>query len=358
MNSRITISIYCMFEWWKAYFYNHYPMPEIPSDAALERIYLERQKFLYEQFGEFGIGNPNPKASGEYLNMIARYSLDFVPHLLGVPLTTYDGGGFTPTPLSEEAVQALKPVKFENTAMAEWIVRRYEKLKARYGCAVSSIALEGPLNLAYRIRGEEFFVDMYENEELAHHLLNVITETTMDIYRFQAKLFGMESYTIANCLASTMLSPSNYAEFGLPYDQRLAEMSLELTGKVKAVRMHHCDAVIDKFIPHYAAISQLTQVEARTTSDYGLIRTCLPDTTMSAIVNCKALATKPISELLKEDIEPALREDITESIDMWSFSVETSPERLKDILRGIRKLCKQYDVEPVYSMIPSYNVKP
>ena len=343
-----------MFEWWKAYFYSQYPMPDTPSDAALERVYLQRQKFLYEHFGEFGIGDPNPKASGEYLNMIARYSCDFVPHLLGVPLTTYEGGGFTPTPLSEEAVAKLEPVKFENTAMAEWINRRYEKLKARYGSAVSNIAQEGPLNLAYRIMSENFFFTMYDDEDLAHHLLNVITETTMDIYRFQAKLFGTEEYTVANCLASAMLSPSSYGEFGLPYDKRLAAMSLELTGDPKAVRMHHCDAHIDTFAPYYAQIPQLKQVEARTTSNFDIIRNYFPDATVSAIVNCKALDTKAIPDLLSEDIAPALQQSITQAIDMWTFSVGTPPDQLKVLLREIRALCKQYDVEPVYSMIPFY----
>ena len=354
MGRQVTISIYCMFEWWKAYFYDHYPMPEVPSDKALERIYLERQKFLYEHFGEFGIGDPNPKASGEYLNMIARYSLDFIPHLLGVQLSAYDGGGFTPVPLSEEAVAELKPVVFENTPMAEWIYRRYEKLKSRYGSAVSNIALEGPLNLAYRVMGDNFFLTMYDDEDLAHHLLDVITQTTADIYRFQAKLFGMEEYNIANCLASAMLSPASYEEFGLPYDRQLCAMSQELTGNPRAVKMHHCDAHIDTFAHLYGQIPQLYQVEARTTSNYDIIRKHFPGASMSAIVNCKAIDNKPIPVLLEEDIAPALREDITAFIDMWTFSQVTPPEQMKLLFQGIRSLCRQYDVEPVFSMIPFY----
>jgi len=354
MSRKVLISVYCMFEWWKKYFYCSFPVPEHPSDAALEKIYLARQKFLYERYGRFGIGSPNPRAEGEYLNMIARYSLDFVPHLLGVPLKAYDGGGFTPRHLGEEQVRALKPVVFENTPMAEWILRRKEKLTARYGSAVSNIGLEGPLNLSNRVRGEDFFFDMYDDEALAHHLLNVITETLADVYRFHQRHFGMPEINIANCLASAMLSPEQYGEFGLPYDSRLAAMSEEITGSSRGVKLHHCDALIDAFAPYYARMPQIHQVEARTTSSFDVIRERFPGASFSAMVNCISLAEKPVPRLLAEDIEPALKEDITASIDMWSFSTETSPERLGEILAGIGEVCRKYDVEPEYSMIPFY----
>lgn len=354
MPRSVTISLYCMYEWWQAFFYDHYPRPAVPSDSALEQVYLARQKFLYEHFGSFGIGDPAPTITGAYVNMIARYSLDFVPSLFGVKLKAYEGGGFTPTPLPEDAIRTLKPISFANTPMADWILRRVEKLKSRYGSAVSNIALEGPLNLAYRIRGEDFFLDLYEEPELAHHLLDVITETILEVYRFQRDVFGLEEYTIANCLASSMLSPATYGEFGLPYDRRLAAAGPELTGSPNRVRMHHCDALIDTFAPYYAQVPHIKEVEARTTSDYGILRRYFPGATVSAMVNCRAVATKSIPDLLREDIEPALREDITASIDLWTFSTETPPERLKELLTAIRDLCRQYDVEPVWSMHPFY----
>ena len=354
MARKVQISVYCMYEWWLKYFHCAFPLPERPCDAALETLYLARQKFLYEHFADFNIGDPAPKANGEYLNMIARYSLDFVPHLLGVELKAYDGGGYTPRHLDEEQVRSLKPVCLENTPMGEWIQRRKEKLTARYGSAVSNIALEGPLNLANRVRGEEFFFDMYDDAELAHHLLNVITETAADVYRFQRKYFGPTEINIANCLASAMLSPESYSLFGLPYDRRLAAMSEEITGKERGVKLHHCDARIDAFAPYYAQMPQIHQVEARTTSSAEIIRSAFPGADFSAMVNCTALAEKPVPQLITEDIEPALREDITASVDMWSFSTETSPERLKDILEQIRLACGKYAVEPEYSMIPFY----
>ena len=95
-------------------------------------------------------------------------------------------------------------------------------------------------------------------------------------------------------------------------------------------------------------------MEARSTSNYEIIRSHFPGAAVSAMINCKALATKEIPALLKEDIEPALRESITSTIAMWSFSTETSPERLKELLTAIGALCAQYDVEPVYSMVPFY----
>jgi len=57
----------------------------------------------------------------------------------------------------------------------------------------------------------------------------------------------MNELLIANCNV-TLISPSLYEEIMLDYDIRLANISKDVTGREKTVRLHHCDVSVDKFI--------------------------------------------------------------------------------------------------------------
>ncbi|MHB0878323.1 MAG: uroporphyrinogen decarboxylase family protein [Anaerolineae bacterium] len=83
---------------------------------------------------------------------------------------------------------------------------------------------EGPLTAAVLLRGERFFVDVYEDPAAAHRLLDVVTDTYIAFTRYARALNGttVAATGLADDFAG-MLRPALWTEFVLPYWRRIFE---------------------------------------------------------------------------------------------------------------------------------------
>ena len=59
--------------------------------------------------------------------------------------------------------------------------KQVKTLISRFGHVESYLDLCGVQNLAFALRGQELFIDYYENPRLAHHLLTVCTQTLIAV---------------------------------------------------------------------------------------------------------------------------------------------------------------------------------
>ena len=85
--------------------------------------------------------------------------------------------------------------------------------------------LEGPATTAKLVRGQELFIDAYEDPAAAHALLDICTESYIRFYREVSEYLGRphgQSVGIADDF-SGLLSPAMYAEFVQPYHRRIYE---------------------------------------------------------------------------------------------------------------------------------------
>ncbi len=95
--------------------------------------------------------------------------------------------------------------------------------------------LQGPLDIAELLWGTEMFYAMYDEPELVHALLSLITDTfTAFLRRWQTifpskpdinhyKFYHYRGTIILRCDSAMNLSPELYREFAVPYDTRLYE---------------------------------------------------------------------------------------------------------------------------------------
>lgn len=70
MPGNIKISVYFMWEWWERHFHSICQRPDKAGDDELVNIYLLRKRFLFEKFGQFGIGEETPVS--EYITHFSR----------------------------------------------------------------------------------------------------------------------------------------------------------------------------------------------------------------------------------------------------------------------------------------------
>ena len=50
------VSLYWVAEWWDRHYHSANARPMVSSQSALEAMYLGRLRFLFDEFGQFGIG--------------------------------------------------------------------------------------------------------------------------------------------------------------------------------------------------------------------------------------------------------------------------------------------------------------
>lgn len=81
---------------------------------------------------------------------------------------------------------------------------------------------EGPITTAVILRGQDFFVDLFDHPKEMHKLLDLVVETSLLIRRTVEEVTGrtITSTGIADDF-SGLLSPEQYEEFAYPYQHRI-----------------------------------------------------------------------------------------------------------------------------------------
>ena len=122
---------------------------------------------------------------------------------------------------------------FEMGQIYKEVFANYPKI-AKY-VSVYHPDLQGPLDIAELLWGEEMFYAMYDEPELVHDALSLITDTYIAFMERWNKLFPPAKdmnthwtiYFRGNVLirndSAMNLSPALYDEFSVPYDQKLLE---------------------------------------------------------------------------------------------------------------------------------------
>ena len=349
MKKEIPILIYFMNEWWSKHFYNTHRRPEKPADDELVRVYLERKKFLFENLGEFGFGEEKPVLDGKYLNCVMKWGMDIIPYILGAKLQCMDIGAYYVNIMDEDQIKNLKPVNIANHPLAEWILKRKEELIGRYGSAELGKSIEASVNIASRIRGNEFYIDLLLNKGFAKHLLDVLTQTAVMLYEFYAKEFKLKNLMLANCTINH-ISPETYEEMCLPFDLHLVKETEGLFDKEKYVNIHHCDASVDKYLDKYEKIPKVYRLEASYKSDIRKATEKMPGVSFCAFINPADMINKT-PEQFGQIVSSTLKSGAGELI-LWNIDPAIGIEKLVETFRMLEKCCQEQQINPVYNVLP------
>ncbi len=221
----------------------------IRNDVTMRRVLRER----------FGIGpadpQPRPVAGSQF---VAGGFV--VPALLGVEIRFEENQAPCPIPaeLSRDRIMALRVPDLETTwPMARWIADM-DELEKEFGYVVGDFNTDGVLNTALQLRGQQLFLDMIEDPELATHLFTAVAETQVRVAAYVRSRTGTCSvavnrsivnvdpkiYVHGNCSVQ-MISPSLYRKHLLAYDCQLKE-------QLGPYGIHHCGSNMHLFAQDYA----------------------------------------------------------------------------------------------------------
>jgi len=277
-------------------------------------------KALYERFGDVGLGKANPTPTP-----LITAGMITLPAVFGCEII-YENDALpwaVPLNLSEDEVMKLEvPDIFNSWPMTEWI-KQIDYLKTKYGQVVGDINTTGLQNLALKIRGEQLYIDYFENPDLCHHLFRICNECIRQLFEFNLRTTGTASLDVTpmsdprlvmlvNCTIE-QISNSTYEEYLLNYDNQIAD-----TFQSIGVGIHHCGSV-DQVLPGYAKVRHLKFIEIGFGSN---VRRCREVLGKDVAVNAR-ISPVLMKNGTPEEVAAEVRRLIDEGAPLHNFSIDT-----------------------------------
>lgn len=194
---------------------------------------------------------------------------------LGADTSIGAHGDITFAPMTPEQIWQLTPPDYASNPVVEELRTAIRQTKATYGSA-ANVSFSGLLYMAMKLRGQDVFLDFYEEPEMTRHLMTVLGETLYQHLKFLKDECGDIWNLLLGSCSNCMISPAIYEEFIRPHEARVSTLSSYIKGHSRAMGIHHCGTRVDPYLETYAKIPDLGIIEANWESDMDLAERMIP----------------------------------------------------------------------------------
>ena len=193
-------------------------MREVYLDPAVGiEVYRRGRPMLRDMFGP-DVSLPAPSTPGISYGHA---------NTIGAELIFPDGGEVGHTHPYESLAQGIEalatPVEFASAGMAPFYLDYQRQLAEAFGDENVGLGFgkEGPITTAYAMRGQDFFMDIFDDPSGAHELLRLLTDSIVGFHGFRAQACGQPPVSptsggMVDDMAS-MIPPHMFEAFVLPY---------------------------------------------------------------------------------------------------------------------------------------------
>lgn len=305
-------------DWWhKNYGFSYGEAYYHDADYRVN-IQAKVQKALYERFGDVGLGDPNPEPKP-----LISWGMVMLPAIFGCEIVYKDDAlpWAMPLNLTKEDCEKLATPDLPNVSPMKELLGQIDHLKAKYGRVVGDINTTGVQNLALKLRGDQLYIDYFEDPDFCHRLLKFCTDCIIDLWNFIYPITGSGAvdvtpmcdpsiFCVPNC-TTEQISGDTYEEFGLPYDAILSKAC-------NPFGIHHCGN-IDAVAEQYAKVPNLVFIEAGFGSDFARARKIFgPDVAFNARISPVQMKNDTA-----EGIEATVKDIIDQGAPLANFSIDT-----------------------------------
>ncbi|MGA2380530.1 MAG: uroporphyrinogen decarboxylase family protein [Spirochaetia bacterium] len=184
--------------------------------------------------------------------------------------------------LDDAAADALSVPDFEACRFFSDLMRQMDVIQKEWGAIDGELNYQGILNTAFRLRGEQIFTDMVTAPERAHHVLDMVCETTVRfadaVYERQARSGVTKNYFVTSNCVVNMISEDHYRQFVMPCDRRLSEHYTQFG-------VHNCGWKVDAYAKAYSEIRELGYLDFGIQSNLDALKRLFPRTVLTVILN-------------------------------------------------------------------------
>lgn len=310
-------------------------------------------KALYDRFGEYGMGDPEPKATAISVGI---QPLDFLNGALGGKMiyNPHESVWTPDKPLEHietmEDLKKMPDIDWDSNPLYLDYWRQIDEMKKFHpDLPVTSIqgvghdekscsfVMHTPYTTAFRLFGDRIFELMLLDEELANGIFDYLMRQYLNLWDDICKRMEWteekQNLHFGDC-AATMLSPSLYEKFSLPLYQKLME-------NYKTCTIHSCGPSTH-LLDLFAEVPNAKVLQLGAGTELKDVRKKFPDSHISAY-----FASPEILHGTPDSIEKKLWKmaEILESdfdINGSSVDPETPPENIKAYLNAAIKVNEKY----------------
>lgn len=230
--------------------------------------------------------------------------------------------------LNEKETEQLEPPDLETNGHFRALMKQVDWIAHREGRVEGFINWQGVLNNAQRLRGQDLFIDMMTNPDLANHLFNCVTSTMIDAARcLHARQHetgvDVRFFTMSNCLVN-MVSSEQYAQFLLPCDQRIANA-------FETVGIHNCAWNANPYLDDYAKILNIAYIDMGQDSELSRARKLFPQGRRAIMYTPMDVASKSLATI-RTDLEKIANEYGPCDIVAADIEDSTPDQRVRDFI--------------------------
>ncbi len=317
----------------------------------LRRVEVEKQMetVLYGRWGRFGLGNREPEetpeigavhlASGflisEMLGCTVKYSADSAPQVLCANLEKPE---INPRDITRSSAYRL----FDDLR---------QSLKTKYGYLSGDVNWSGILNIALDLRGEQIYLDLYDQPEIAGRFFRDIAEVIRQFTGTIKQETGSSSISVnrnvrnvspsiflhSQC-SHTMISVQDYERFLLGFD-------LEWSSR-RPFGIHYCGSDPHRYAEAFQKIPHLDFLDVGWGGDLKVLREHLPAT----FLNIRLSPVEIIGQSV-EEIDKIITALVLDSANPWLTGIccinmdhQVSDDKITAILETVIRLRKKMSV--------------
>jgi hypothetical protein len=200
-------------------------------------------------------------------------------------------------PLCDSDIYSLIPPNLDENEFFQNLLNQLDWIEKDQGNIIGFINWQGVLNNAHRLRGVEIFTDMFIKPELVLHLMDCVCITMIDAckriqQRQELSNFNYQFFTISNCLVN-MISPEQYKEFVMPFDQKISK-------SFNTLGIHNCAWNADPYFEHYSNFSNLGYIDMGINSDLVLAKKYFADSRRAIMYTPMDLNSRDVLQIEKD----------------------------------------------------------
>jgi hypothetical protein len=178
--------------------------------------------------------------------------------------------------LTESEVEELDVPDFRAHPAYENLMLQMDQIEKEWGVIEGELNFQSVMNTAFRLRGADLFLDMYDNPQRVDHLYDVIYRTLVqfidEVHSRQTDSGAERSFFVtANCVVN-MISDEHYRRFLQPHDKKLYR-------HYRYFGIHNCNWSVDDYLDSYREIGKIRYLDFGIDSDLQRLKDTFPDAT-------------------------------------------------------------------------------
>lgn len=306
---------------------------------------VQMRVLLYEMFPYLEQFQPRCNENGIEIpcaTISGVYGACSITEIYGLPTRFYpDKWPDTAGHFTKEQLMKLKPIVVEDVPFVQELLAQMDQIEEKYGVIDGYLGYQGVLNNAFRLMGQEIFLEMLDDPPFAEFLFNHICETMLSFSKLVQKRqresgFAVDFLSVSNCVIN-MISPSLYEEQLLPFDQRLAK-AFALFG------VHTCNWDVTRYIAPFQELKPLGYLDMGMMSDMKKARQTFPEARLAVLYHPTLLLEKTTEEI-RQDFERIATEAAPVDLALVDIEANVPDERTQEIVK------MAYDMERRYATI-------